>query len=267
MPKNGSKSKKANKIEKETLENVENVEVETLETPETQEPPQFETDGKAEYEARAKQRKVNWIVRDIFEWGETLISAVLIIVIIFTFALRITSVDGASMNPTLHDQDRMLVNNFFYTPRRGDIVVIHSPHLFCSTTEEFGRDIIKRVIALPGDTISIGARQGGTGLVYLNGEPLEINETGLQMLESGYTISGLTYADPPIVNLTIPEGHVFVLGDNRGSSMDSRISDTEARSGAVGLVNINHIAGKAFFRIAGSGSYHDSFFSAFGFVS
>jgi signal peptidase I len=191
-----------------------------------------------------KSKKQGWLVRDVFDWGETVVSAVVIIVVVFTFVMRITSVDGASMNPTLANDDQLLVTNFFYTPSRGDIVVIFAPDLYCDTKRESGKDIIKRVVAVGGDRVQID----DTGVVYVNESPLDVVEVGGELYENGYLINGMTYALPPI-DVTVPRGHVFVLGDNRGNSMDSRIMPDD-RSSSVGFVDVNHIAGKAFFRIA-----------------
>jgi signal peptidase I len=241
-------------------------------------------------DSKSAKRKAGWLVRDLFEWGEVLVSAVVIIVVVFTFMVRVTSVDGSSMNPTLFHQDQMLVTNFFYTPSRGDIVVVHAPDLFCSDKGGMGKDVIKRIIAVAGDTVRIDAYNSsdGRGIVYLNGEPLAFTDMDGNVVgfideddrytnfrENDYMVRGYTRARV-LLEETIPAGHVFVLGDNRTNSVDSRLMVNGGHSqGAMGLVNVNHIAGRAFFRVAGCGGCDDarcdspwsSAFDALGFVA
>jgi signal peptidase I len=208
------------------------------------------------------ERKIGWLVRDLFEWGETLVSAVIIIVVIFTFFVRVTSVDGLSMQPTLQDKDQMLVTNFFYTPQHNDIVVVYAPKLH-NDYGGFGKDIIKRIVGLEGDKIRIEAAVLGgenVGLVFRNDEPLEIIENAEGLFENGYQISALTYSQQTHLEVIVPPGHVFVLGDNRVNSTDSRCV-------SVGMVDVNYIAGKAFMRIAGSSDVWGTFYNAFGFVT
>jgi signal peptidase I len=192
-------------------------------------------------EAIKAERRTGWFIRDLFEWGETLVSAVIIIVVIFTFFVRVTSVDGLSMQPTLRDEDQMLVTNFFYTPARNDIVVIYAPYL------EQGKDIIKRIVGIEGDIIEIKAAnyfEENSGYVYRNGEQLTLIENIDGLFEDDHPIGGRTFSQRNVdLRVEVPPGYVFVLGDNRGNSTDSRCD-------SVGLVNINYIAGKAFFRVA-----------------
>jgi signal peptidase I len=199
-----------------------------------------EPDGKIKLE-----RKAGWLVCDLFDWGETLVSAVILIVVIFTFVVRVTSVDGLSMEPTLQNNDQMLVTNLFtfYTPAHNDIVVIHAPRLADNEKGQMGKDIIKRVIGIEGDRIKI---ENETGYVYRNGVPLEIIESEGRIWEDGHLVNSLTYnSNSGLMDLEVivPRGYAFVLGDNRGSSSDSRNSE-------IGLVDVSYIAGRAFFRAA-----------------
>jgi signal peptidase I len=276
MDDNVIKSEVADSVKADVLEVAEASAVALSETdPETSTQSSAEVE---EAEAVKAKRRAGWIVRDIFDWGEILVSAVVMIVVAFTFAIRITSVDGKSMNPTLFDGDQLIVTNFFYTPKNDDIVVIYAPNL-ANDDGTFGKDVIKRVVGVAGDTITIGSVNDteNTGRVYRNGTPLALvdlngithefvyeRERETVFTEGNYLVTGGTRAAAHI-EITIPYGYVFVLGDNRTNSADSRLLAYGANS-AMGLVNVNHIAGRAFLRVAGSVDHWDTAFSAFGFV-
>ena len=150
-----------------------------------------------------------------------------IVTLIFVFALRVVSVDGDSMYPTLVHTDRMaLLSNVFLNEEnleRGDIIVTIAPNF----TDD---PIVKRVIATPGQTVDIDFDKG---IVYVDGVALEedyINEpTTRQFYDQGTQLP-----------LTVDEGHVFVLGDNRNHSSDSRVGD-------IGQIDMENILGKVVF--------------------
>ena len=158
--------------------------------------------------------------RDLYEWVQALVCSVLAVVVIFTFAIRLIGVDGHSMVPTLQDGDRLLVlTNLLYDDYcYGDIVVLRKE----SFLEE---PIVKRVIATEGQTVDIDF---ATGSVYVDGE----------LLHEDY-ISELTFTEEGTeFPLTVPEGSIFVMGDNRNHSNDSR----DAR---LGTVDTRYVIGKA----------------------
>ena len=154
---------------------------------------------------------------ELFSWGESLMVVLIFFVVVFTFFVRLIGVDGTSMYPTLQDHSIMLVSNLGYTPEKGDIVILRK--------EGFWHDqpIVKRVIATGGQTVDIDF---DAGVVYVDGEALEesyvFEPTYRSFREVG---DGLDYP------VTVPEGSVFVLGDNRNHSADSRY----AKLGCVDL--------------------------------
>ena len=152
-----------------------------------------------------------------FEWYEALISAALVLVLIFSFFFRIIQVDGASMVPTLQNGDKLIVWGAGYTPERGDVVIVDS-------YTAYGKPLVKRVIAKGGDTISIDYE---AGTVTVNGELLQED----YIAEPTYLGYDVTFP------YTVPEGTVFVMGDNRNNSLDSR-------SSYVGCIDERDILGK-----------------------
>lgn len=171
------------------------------------------------------------------DWAGSLVYAVLAMIVLNLFVFRSITVDGESMNNTLQDQDRVISTNFFYTPARGDIVVIQADKVPNYVTHKYGEPIIKRVIALAGDTIKFDFDNGE---VYLK----KAGENDFELLEEDY-IAAPTYNSLDRhtgEEHTVPEGCVFVMGDNRNNSLDSR-------SMYVGDVDTDLIMGKAFVRL------------------
>lgn len=160
--------------------------------------------------------------RSVYEWVEAIIFAMVIAAMFCACAFRMVTVDGDSMLNTLHNKDVLLMVNAFYNePRYGDIVVVQQGD---------NAPLIKRVIAKEGDVIAIDPE---TQQVILNGE----------VLEESY----LDFSTPTLYGFTgpymVPEDCVFVMGDNRVNSHDSR--DLEG----IGAVHKDDIMGKAIFRI------------------
>ncbi len=162
----------------------------------------------------------------LFDIVETLSITACAVLLIFTFICRIAFVDGESMANTLHEGNALLVSDFLYKPERGDIVT------FQQINKHNGqKPLVKRIIAVGGETIDIDF---DTWTVTIDGEPL--NEEEYRYLDPKHKI--LSDYDYP---LTVPEGYVFVMGDNRNGSMDSRDS-------RVGLVDERFIIGRVIFR-------------------
>ncbi len=167
-------------------------------------------------------------IRGVYEWVEEIIAAIVIVVLIFTFLLRIVTVSGTSMYPNYRDGDRLIVTNTFGQPlEQGDVVVL------VNVLEE---PIIKRVIATENQEVDIDFE---TGTVYVDGQALDESQFGL---ENGITTETSTMLEKTEFPTTVPEGHIFVLGDNRPVSEDSRYT-------AVGMVSVENVLGKAEFRL------------------
>jgi len=150
----------------------------------------------------AAEGKKKSLLREISEWAVSFIIALALAVTIHAFVAQPVLVDGSSMSPTLLDGERMLVTKFDYLfgaiPERGDIVVTHF-------SEENPKNYVKRVIALPGETLEIR-----DGVVYINGQRLDEPYVAYPSHEN---------MDPMVV----PEDYVMVMGDNRADSQDSRL--------------------------------------------
>ena len=162
--------------------------------------------------------------REAYEWLRSCVECVLVIVLVFTFAVRMMGVQGPSMRQTLQQGDRLLVLNSLLVREynAGDIVIARK--------DTFSDDpIVKRIIAVGGQTVDIDFT---SGTVYVDGEALEEDYIN----DRTYTFEGTEFP------LVVPEGSVFLMGDNRNMSTDSR----EPR---IGTVDTRYLIGKAVFLI------------------
>lgn len=157
--------------------------------------------------------------QELYDWVQCVVIALVCAILIFVFVGRVIGVDGHSMNNTLLDGERLVVSNLFYKPKQGDIVVLTK----YSFMEE---PIVKRVIAVEGQTIDIDF---DTGMVRVDGEILQ---------EDYIAAPTHRYYDVTFPQ-TVPEGCVFVMGDNRNASNDSRNS-------SLGMVDTRCIMGRAY---------------------
>lgn len=171
-------------------------------------------------ERKKSARRGEWLVL-----CHDLVYILAAVLLLFTFFIRMSQVEGGSMNPTLVNHDRMLLlSNVWYSePRRGDIVV--------ATVPEFSAEpIVKRVIAVAGDTVDIDFERG---IVYVNGKALD-EPYILAPTRNDFGSEGVAYP------LVVEKDHVFLMGDNRNDSYDSRYS-------SIGQVDERRILGKVFF--------------------
>ncbi|MEG1459902.1 MAG: signal peptidase I [Oscillospiraceae bacterium] len=165
---------------------------------------------------------------EVYDWMQCIVSALLFCVLVFAFLVRIVGIIGSSMVPTFHDGDSVIISKLFYEPKQGDVVVLRK----LKFQEE---PIIKRVIATEGQTVDIDFE---TGVVYVNDLPLEEPYTAEP------TLTPLDFEG----KITVPENNVFVMGDNRNRSTDSR-------EATIGCVDERYIMGKVLLRILPIGSF------------
>ena len=159
-------------------------------------------------------------ITSVYEWANSIIVAVIIVVLLLTFVFRLINIKGNSMVDTLQNSDKVIITNFMYEPKVGDIVVIPE------NNEYHSEPIIKRIIALEGQEVYIDYT---TNEVYVDSI----------LLEEDYVSSRtISTAGESELSLTVGEGEVFVLGDNREKSLDSR---------KFGCVKVDDIIGKAQF--------------------
>ncbi len=158
----------------------------------------------------------------ILEWFDALVFALILVLIILLFIVRTVTVNGTSMQPTLMDGQQLLARSFLYTPQRGDIVVVDG-------YTQYGEPLVKRVIGLGGDTVDINFE---TGDVFVNGE----------VLHEAYIADPTNQSYDVQFPVTVPQGKLFLMGDNRRYSLDSRHS-------SIGFIDQRDILGEVIFRV------------------
>ena len=168
---------------------------------------------------KENEKQKNTPKQEAFDWITCVVSALVCAILIFVFVGRIIGVSGDSMKNTLLDQERIVISNLFYKPKQGDIVVL-TKYSFLD------EPIVKRVIAVEGQTIDIDF---DTGAVRVDGE----------LLHEDYIAAPTHRSYDVTFPQTVPEGCVFVMGDNRNASNDSR-------NGELGMVDRRCIMGKAY---------------------
>lgn len=169
---------------------------------------------------------------ELYDWVQCIIGALIVGILIFMFCVRVVNVDGSSMWPTLHDEDMILTTNFLYTPKVGDVVVFQTDSYDPSP-------LVKRVIATEGMTVDIDF---DAGVVYVDGVAQD----------EPYVNSPTTDREDFQGPVTVPEGCMFVMGDNRDRSTDSRRS-------TIGMVDERCVIGKVLMIVFPSdkGSYSE----------
>lgn len=201
-----------------------------------------------------KETAKKTILKEIWEWVYSLGIAFIVVVLLKGFIFDIVKVDGNSMYPTLHHNDRLIVTKLGYEPENGDIIILDRNYdnrqeyyadlavaegkddasWFTKLRTSFSKDTslakiyyVKRVIATEGQTVDIR-----DGKVYVDGEVLNEEYIDVATPTGDYTVE---------YPLTVEEGHIFVMGDNRTNSLDSRFS-------SLGQVDVDAVLGKSQFR-------------------
>lgn len=179
-----------------------------------------------------KSDKKNSPLGGLIEQLELVVVAFAIIILVFSLLGRTCRVSGDSMQPTLENQEMVLISNLFYTPEKEDIIVFHQTNFY---GEKFNEPIVKRVIGLPGDTVKIEYIDNSMKVTVTgpDGTSKVLEEDYVQYVGETNYLNSQTYVE---------EGTVFVMGDNRFNSADSR-------SKMIGLVDTRRILGKVVFRI------------------
>ena len=167
-------------------------------------------------------KPVRNIKKEIFDWTTSIVAAVIIALVIRTYIFTLVRVDGPSMNPTLTHGDTLYAQRFMYKPANGDIIIFRPPN---SPETPY----VKRVIATAGQTVMVDEF---THTVYVDDVALDEPYIAEPTLSAG----SMHYP------CTVPEGYIFVMGDNRNNSRDSRDS-------TVGLIPLENVIGRAMFRL------------------
>ena len=172
--------------------------------------------------------KYSKLKKEIFEWLDIAAISMIAVVLLFTLLFKVVNVTGSSMEYTYLNNDKVVISKLFYEPKEKDVVVI-SRNAYNSPVDDSEEPIIKRVIATEGQTVDIDFNKG---IVYVDGNA--ISESYIK--EKTHRQGDVTFP------LTVKKGCVFVMGDNRNKSLDSRYSE-------IGQVDKRYILGKAICRI------------------
>lgn len=188
------------------------------------------------HQAERQSDKKTPLIHSVYDFVELFVIAICIVFVIFTFAIRLCRVNGPSMENTLYDSEMLLISDLFYTPEQGDIIVFHQTS---DTNSRYNELIVKRVIATEGQFVKV-VSDG----VYVSDddtfdEDERLDESTYAYMDVGYMLNYYNALDQ---TFEVPEGCLFVLGDNRNHSADSRDPD-------IGFVDTRRVVGKVILRL------------------
>lgn len=176
-------------------------------------------------------------LHSLFEWIELFVLSLAVVLLIMTFFIRHSPVIGSSMSPTLYEGDVLLLTQIGFTPETGDIIIIQTDR------DDLRRPLVKRVIATEGQTVRIDFINWQ---IYIDGVLLKedyLSATNKSIPMETYSIARYFTAiegENTVYEATVPEGHLFVLGDNRNNSKDSR---------DLGFIDERHVIGEVVYRL------------------
>ncbi len=196
----------------------------------------IETAAAAAPEDLKEPAKVN-VTDEILDWLESFVFAMFIVILVFTFVFRIVLVQGDSMNSTLTNGDRLIISHLNYTPKRDDIVVVEAK------TDYFHKTIIKRVIGIGGDTVRLNYNDN---TITVNGSVVKDDHKKEVMLDKFQFFDRTYMIEEGIYEYKVPDGKIFVMGDNRNNSTDSR---------RLGFIDNDMVLGKVVLRLFPFGSF------------
>ena len=223
-------TRKEGNIMSDTTDNIKEENIEETSAKNDEQETVSENDIAAVREAEPddiKEKPID-IKNEILEWMESFVFALLVVQLVFIFIFRIVMVDGKSMNNTLVHEDRLIMMHVNYTPEFDDIVVIKS--------KKENKILIKRVVGLAGDKVVVDYNENH---VYVNDKQITNEHIKEIMHDSSYFDPSFCVGDG-VYEYDVPEGCVFVMGDNRNDSKDSR---------SIGFITDEEVLGKAVFRI------------------